>query len=115
MTKRKKPTSKQRRKNPRDAAVERAAQLFREFREAEPGRIKHTDIRTPAAAIQVGELDGVMYRTTHGGKREKYLHTFRKNARPQMLASHDGKQLLIVGGNFTFTRRGIVDGRTRQR
>lgn len=59
--------------------------------------------------LVVGELDGVLYSTTRDGKREKYIHRFRRKSRPLLAASHDGKTLRIVGGRFEFTEAGIED------
>ncbi len=104
-----------RKKNPRaagnPASVEQAAQLFREFRESEPGKVTAVPLRMPTAAMVVGDIDGIAYRTDHGGKLVKYLHEFKPGARPQLLASADGKVLIIYGGKFRFTADGIVDGR----
>lgn len=59
--------------------------------------------------LTIGECDGVMYSTVRDGVPEKYCHQFKKSARPLLVASHDGAQLALIGGNFTFTERGIVD------
>jgi|SRR6187549_2979813 len=120
---RSKQTNKQRRKtrrrNPRaegnSAEIERAAQLFRGFREDEPGKVSTLNFKAPRAAALIGDIDAIAYRTHHGGKLVKYLHEFTARARPQLLASADGTMLLIVGGNFTFTERGIVDGASSRR
>jgi hypothetical protein len=109
-----KPGAKARRRNPRvesnSAAIERAAQLFRGFREDEPGKVSTVKFQVPRAAALIGDIDAIAFRTHHGGKLVKYLHEFTARARPQLLASSDGTMLLILGGNFTFTERGIVDG-----
>ena len=59
--------------------------------------------------ITVGYLDAVMYETVRDGKTEKYIHRFKKQARPLLCSSYDGTQLLILGGGYDFTDRGIVD------
>lgn len=50
-----------------------------------------------------------MYETVRDGKTEHYIHKFKKHARPILGASHDGTQLVLIGGNFTFTDAGITD------
>lgn len=100
--------------NPRAVAkpereIEKAAQLLREFREIEPGQVSKVQLKIPRAAMVVGELECVGYRTDHDGRAERYLHQFKKGSRPALLASADGRVLLILGGKFTFTGRGIVD------
>jgi len=62
--------------------------------------------------FRVGTVDGVLYTTVRDGRTEKYIHEFRKKSRPHLAVlavSHDGKQLFILGGGYTFTERGIVD------
>lgn len=50
-----------------------------------------------------------MYTTVRDGEVEKYIHRFKKSARPILAASHDGKQLVLIGGDFVFTECGITD------
>jgi hypothetical protein len=57
----------------------------------------------------VGELDLVGYRATRDGKTERYGHHFKKNSRPLLAVTSDGKQLHIVGGRYEFTEAGIED------
>lgn len=64
----------------------------------------------PKTAIAIGELIGVAYRTKRDGVVENYFHKFnRRNSRPLLVVTPDGKQLIIVGGQYNFTERGIVD------
>lgn len=107
----------ERRNNPRTdrRAIDEAAELFRAFREEEPGRVTRLRRELPAAAFVMGDLLGVIYRTSHGGKVQKYVHEFKEHAAPALLASHDGGQLLIEGGQYRVTDRGIVDARRRRR
>jgi hypothetical protein len=57
----------------------------------------------------IGELDLIGYRATRDGKTERYGHPFRKNSRPLLAVTSDGKQLHIVGGQYEFTEAGIED------
>lgn len=61
------------------------------------------------AGLVVGNLEGVMYSTVRDGKQEKYLHRFKRDSRPLLIADHDGSSIDIVGGRYRFTDRGIVD------
>jgi hypothetical protein len=63
----------------------------------------------PDVVLAIGELDAVCYTTVRDGKEERYIHDFRKKSRPLLCCSHDGKTLIILGGEFQFTERGIVD------
>jgi len=91
------------------ASVRAATERFKNFRGDPPGGVQAISVPTPKAAMVVGELDGVLYTTERDGKIEKYQHKFRKKSRPLLAASDDGKSLHIVGGQYEFTERGIVD------
>lgn len=64
----------------------------------------------PEAVAVIGECDGILYTTVRDGVREKYIHKFRAKDKPLFCVSPDGKQLLLIGGDYDFTERGIVDG-----
>lgn len=63
----------------------------------------------PSVGLVIGPLTMIGYSTVENGRVKEYLHQFRPTSRPALVASHDGKSLLIVGGQFRFTERGIVD------
>lgn len=101
-----------RRKRPRSlhADVRRAAGLYERFsgHEAEiAGKVKLPP--PPRAAVAVGTLDGVLYTTVRDGVTEKYIHKFRASDKPLLCVTPDGRQILVIGGHYTFTERGIVD------
>lgn len=87
----------------------KAKDLYRDFSGHEPDIIESIEIDWPKTGLTVGECDGVLYSTVRDGVREKYVHQFKKSARPLLVASHDGEKLALIGGNFNFTDRGIVD------
>ncbi|HJW55870.1 MAG TPA: hypothetical protein VJ577_11400 [Burkholderiaceae bacterium] len=91
------------------AKVNSANKLFSEFtgHNGECFSVEKPDM--PNVALVVGYLDGVMYETIRDGKTEKYLHRFKKKSRPLLCSSSDGKQLIVLGGAYDFTDRGIVD------
>jgi hypothetical protein len=60
-------------------------------------------------ALAIGEVLGIIYRTKRDGVMENYIHRFAKVSRPLLASTHDGKQLLLIGGSYNFTERGIVD------
>lgn len=86
-----------------------AVELFHKFREAPPRRVRLARFKVPKVCVVIGEMDFVGYTTTHAKKRARYRHDFSRKARPLLCASSDGRQLLIFGGNYDFTRDGIVD------
>lgn len=90
--------------------VQRAADLYERFsgHEAEiAGKVKLPP--QPKAAVAVGTLDGVLYTTVRDGRTEKYIHKFAAKDKPLLCVTPDGRQILVIGGRFTFTERGIVD------
>ncbi len=92
------------------AAVRKAATLYSEFTGHDDPRLTKILIPSmPKAVLAVGQIDGILYSTVRDGVPEKYIHRFKKNCRPLLGASPDGKQLYMIGGSFTFTDRGIVD------
>ena len=54
-------------------------------------------------------LVGVLYTTVRDGKEEKYIHQFKAKDKPLLCVTPDGTQILLVGGAYDFTERGIVD------
>ncbi len=96
--------------NPRDPEMARAAKLYESFRERTPKRIKKISIfPPPRVAVDVGLVEFIGYRTTHGRKLTLYQHDFAPGSRPLLCVSPDGRQLLLIGGRYKFTGRGIVD------
>lgn len=92
------------------ADVRKAASLYERFsgHQAEiAGRVKLKP--PPKVAVAIGHCDGIMYTTVRDGVTEKYLHKFRRSDAPILMVSPDGSQLLLIGGHYTFTERGIVD------
>lgn len=90
-------------------AIRAAVKLYRDFREKEPKRLTTVDFDIPEAVMVIGHVEAIKYRTTHGGETELYEHPFQPGSRPLLVASSDGKQLLLLGGRYKFTARGIVD------
>ena len=94
----------------KNAAVQKAALLYENFtgHEATEGASVKVPA-TPRVAVCIGDVDGILYTTVRDGVVEKYIHKFRAGDKPLFCVSPDGKQLLMVGGRYTFTERGIVD------
>jgi len=91
-------------------AISRAADLYQRFsgHDAEVvGKVMVNPL--PRVGVAIGEVDGILYSTVRDGVLEKYIHKFRKRDKPLFVVAPDGKALYLVGGNYTFTERGIVD------
>lgn len=105
-----------RKKNPRDIGevrermLKEAASLYHNFsgHEAEVvGEMAKPTI--PDVLVAIGDCDGILYTTVRDGKTERYIHEFQKRSRPLLASSPDGKMLVLLGGAYDFTERGIVD------
>lgn len=104
----KKPAAKTRARRASAANVTRAARLYQSFHEAAPTQVQRVKHREVKEAMALGRLDSVTYQTPDG---KLYRHRFIGAARPILAASHDGRQLVVLGGRYRMTWRGIVDQR----
>lgn len=90
------------------ANLRKAAKLYADFTGAEEYEIVEIPVKTlPREGLVFGECLVIGYKSMRDGK--PYVHEFRASSRPLLAASHDGKQVVIVGGRYAFTDRGIVD------
>lgn len=87
----------------------KATKLYQEFTGHAVDIVDLVDVDPITHGLTIGECDGILYTTIRDGETESYIHRFKKSARPTLVASHDGEQLALIGGNFNFTDRGIVD------
>jgi hypothetical protein len=99
-------------------------EAFREKRARNRVAVVHVNVPTIVAivghaeAIETngeGHVTSIDYRTTHGRKLTLYRHDFVKGSRPLLCVSPDGRQLLLLGGRYRFTARGIVDRDAKDR
>ena len=94
---------------PRPGEIESAMQAFENFTGA---RVTHLDtfkVSPVRAAWAMGPVSAISYIAERDGQTFEFIHTFKPNSRPLLAASDDGLQLLILGGEFSVTDRGIVD------
>ena len=94
----------------RGAGIRKAAKLYSEFTgHNDPVITKIKVEKRSKTMLLIGDVDGILYTTVRDGITEKYIHRFKRQSRPQLLVSPDGKQLYLLGGAYDFTERGIVD------
>ena len=89
--------------------VTSAAKGFERFTGHKASKYEVVESEPMEVGYKFGVLDGVLYTTKRDGKIEHYIHEFKKSAKPDLVASHDGNSIQIIGGNYSFTERGIVD------
>jgi hypothetical protein len=108
------PSSRARSRIPAVTELQRAARRYTRFTGHEAEDFGKLDIPPlPKVAACIGEVDGIMYTTVRDGRVEKYVHEFKGEAKPLLCVTPDGRQILLVGGSYTFTERGIVDKRKK--
>lgn len=94
----------------RKVQMRNAAKLFSDFTGHEAEIVDEIEKPViPDVMLVVGEIDFIGYTTVRDGVKEKYIHKFKRSAKPDFAVSHDGKQLHLLGGNYDFTEQGIVD------
>ncbi len=102
--------AKSRAKLSQRADVKRAASLYERFSGHEAEVVGKVRMPKPiTVGVAIGKIAGIMYDTVRDGVAEKYIHKFAKKDAPMLVVSPDGKQIMLVGGRYTFTERGIVD------
>lgn len=57
----------------------------------------------------MGSVEFIGYVTTHQGRIHLYIHEFAAGSRPLITAGPRPNQLVLVGGRYKVTSRGIVD------
>lgn len=98
------------------AAVGRAVNIYERFTGHQAEQLTEVNVRAlPKVAAAIGMIEAVCYSTRRDGKIEHYIHEFAKVDQPVFAVSPDGKQLLMIGGNYDFTERGIVDRSDKSR
>ena len=90
----------------RSKQIQAASKLFKSFNDADPEFIDKIQIPEYQVILRIGHCTHIAYLADDG---KNYLHRFKVQSRPLLATSHDGKSLLLVGGKFRFTDRGIVD------
>jgi hypothetical protein len=98
-------------KSAADRAVEAAVKQYRRDHWGEPGprRVRGLSAADPRIlSIELGELVSVIYRTKKGGDKRltDYEHHF---SRPLPVLSYNPTGLIIAGGKYHVTERGIID------
>jgi len=91
------------------AKVKRAIEGYEEFTGNSAGHIDELDVNRSDVAFKFGKCDGILYTTNRDGKTEKYIHEFKAKSRPTLVSNYDGSHIELIGGDYSFTDRGITD------
>lgn len=92
------------------AQIAQARKLGYEFSGHDPRKLRKIGVpNSPKIALAIGKVVGIAYEALRDGEVAKYYHPFKKSAQPLFCVSPDGHQLLLIGGSYNFTDRGIED------
>ena len=87
-----------------------AAERLSEFIGREIGEFEEVQINTGyKVGYVLGEIPELHYIAERDGEVFQFHHKFKEASRPLLVVSFDGKQLMIAGGRYNVTDRGIVD------
>jgi len=87
-----------------------AMRLFQNFTGHSAESIESHLLPEISHAWALGPIEKISYIARRDGETAIYEHEFKESSRPLLVASIDGDQLVIVGGQYQVTERGIVDG-----
>lgn len=97
-------------------AVGKAVDIYERFTGHDATEMLEVNVKPlPKVAACIGYVTAICYVTQRDGRVEDYMHEFAEVDMPVFAVSPDGKQLLMVGGNYDFTERGIVDKSDKSR
>lgn len=90
--------------------VRHAASLVERFKGTDAEAIGSVDVPPmPKVVGVIGPVDFIGYTTERDGQTEKYIHRFKASDRPLLCVTPKGDRILLIGGAYVFTERGIVD------
>jgi hypothetical protein len=111
------PSSRARVRRPARGGYEKAAKLFERFTghdAEEVGTVEVRELKDGDVVAQIGKCDGILYTAVRDGVTERYIHEFAAKDRPLFCVTEDGRQILLIGGRYLFTEKGIVDKSDRK-
>ena len=92
--------------------VSQGEKLFRSFMLKRPAKVSRVRVPAPPkVGLAIGKIATIIYESDRGGSKHLYRHDFGQQSRPLLIASSDGKRLILLGGAYRFTERGIVNRR----
>ena len=90
--------------------MQEAAERLSEFVGREIGDFKEVSISNDYdVGYVLGEIPEIHYVAERDGELFHFHHNFNVSSRPLLVVSFDGRELMIAGGRYSVTDRGIVD------
>ncbi len=98
-------------RNPRgEPDIRQATGLYKGFTGKAPKVLKKINVPPlPETALAIGKVFGIMYSVD--STKERFHHEFKGKAQPLLVVAADGRQVFLLGGAYTFTKRGFVDSK----
>ena len=91
-------------------AAQQAARRYERFTGETAQNLGKVSIPSlPKAVSCMGVCAFIGYDTFRDGKPEKFIHKFKPADAPMVCVTPDGRQILLIGGRYRWTDRGIVD------
>lgn len=98
--------------------VARVAKLFRGFRLRAPREAREISHELPAVVMRMGRVHAIEYVMPRGSRSVLYRHEFAPGSGPDLNSGPGPCELVLTGGRYHVTHRGIVDltpgGRERE-
>jgi hypothetical protein len=93
----------------------RAAALYQRFTKQKAEPFGYVDMpAAPKAAAIMGYCDAIEYTTQREGTMQLFRHKFHRKDAPLLCVGPTGAPILMVGGVYRWTDRGIVDRSDRK-
>jgi hypothetical protein len=91
------------------ARIDRAANLLEDFSGHEARTVDIVKMPSYDTALRVGRITHIGYEAVRDGEKKRYEHDFKAAAAPDLCVTHDGQQILLIGGSYLFKDTGIND------
>jgi hypothetical protein len=74
-----------------------------------PEAIDYPIFKGKTKIFAIGKINAILYETKRMGSKEYYIHRFSTDSRPLLSITIDENRLILLGGAYDFTERGIED------
>jgi len=89
--------------------VAQAARALENFTGDPAEYLEAYELPNAAAGWELGPVAELSYIGVRDGEQYEFVHRFKQKSRPLLIASADGTELIILGGGYSVTERGIED------
>lgn len=93
----------------RTQGLQQGIGLYQVFKRLSPSQVvtvRYSRV-IPPVVVELGELVGLIYRSTKGSAGVPLTYIHRMEDPPRLVSNPEGTQLYVVGGSYRITSRGI--------